>query len=139
MTIKEKLELLMAEKNLKSRKDLSRATGVPYNTIDGLFKGRKSRLSTLSPIADFFHISLDSLVNDKVSIYPVRALAFGGQGESLPADAAREALLGSLETDEAITARKLAIREFLLHNHFSIAQLEQIYAFMAFLKEQNQR
>lgn len=65
MTIPEKIDLLMLSRNI-NRAELSRGSGVPYNTIDGLYhKGYENiKLSTLQKLADYFDVSLDFLVRD---------------------------------------------------------------------------
>jgi DNA-binding Xre family transcriptional regulator len=68
MSFTEKLDKLMKEKNI-NKAELSRASGIPYTTIDGFYKKGSDnvKLSTLKRLCSFFHCSLDYLVDDSVS------------------------------------------------------------------------
>lgn len=67
MTFLEKLELLMAEKNINKRQ-LSIGSGIPYSTIDNFWKKgyENIKLSNLKTIANYFGVSLDFLVRDNI-------------------------------------------------------------------------
>ena len=67
MTLLEKLTKLMAEQGLNKRK-LSMASGIPYSTIDGLYKkGYKNiRYPTLRKLSDFFGVTMEFLSNDSL-------------------------------------------------------------------------
>ena len=69
MTMTEKLDILMARRNM-TRGKLASATGIPYNTIVGFYtKGYNNiKLSNLKKVADFFDISLDILCDDEKGI-----------------------------------------------------------------------
>lgn len=58
------LSLLMKE-NSVSESELARALNLPYNTIHRLISGHTSdpRISTLKSIAEYFNVSLDTLLN----------------------------------------------------------------------------
>jgi DNA-binding Xre family transcriptional regulator len=68
MSFTEKLDNLMEEKNI-NKAELSRASGIPYTTIDGFYKKGSDnvKLSTLKRLCSFFNCSLDYLVDDSVS------------------------------------------------------------------------
>ncbi|MGL5511705.1 MAG: helix-turn-helix domain-containing protein [Sporomusa sp.] len=67
MKLIEKLNNLMTEKGYNKR-TLSAASGIPYTTIVGLFtKGYEgARMSTISRLAEFFNVTLDSFCRDEV-------------------------------------------------------------------------
>lgn len=67
MTFLEKLEILMVEKSINKRQ-LSVQSGIPYSTIDNLWKKgyENIKLSTLKAIASYFGVSLDFLVRDNI-------------------------------------------------------------------------
>lgn len=68
MNFIEKLESLMKKEGLNNN-TLAKKSGVPYTTIDALFKkGYEGvRMSTVKKLAAFFHVSLDYLMDDTVS------------------------------------------------------------------------
>lgn len=68
-TLSRNLSLIMKENNV-SESDLARALNLPYNTIHRLISGHTTdpRISTLKMIASYFHVSLDSLLNQSMSI-----------------------------------------------------------------------
>lgn len=70
MTFIKKIEKLMKENNISNRSELSKISGIPYTTIDGLYrKGINNiKLSTLKKLTDCLNCSLDYLVNDDISI-----------------------------------------------------------------------
>lgn len=65
MNMIEKIELLMRERDLK-KSDVSRDSGIPYTTLDGLFKKgfKGTRSPTVKKLALFFDVSMEYLVND---------------------------------------------------------------------------
>ena len=65
MLLTEKLDALMAARGM-TRGKLASETGIPYNTIVGLYtKGySRAKLSTLKGLAEYFGISLDLLCDD---------------------------------------------------------------------------
>lgn len=67
MKLTDKLDLLMDKYGL-TRMGLSKSSGVPYMTIVNFYeKGTDNvKLSTLRKLADFFHVSLDYLVDDTI-------------------------------------------------------------------------
>lgn len=71
MGLTEKLDLLMKEKNI-NKAELSRASGVPYTTIDGFYKkgSDNAKLSTLKKLCNYFGCSLDYLADDDVNKGP---------------------------------------------------------------------
>ena len=69
MTLTNKLKQLMNERGL-TKADVSRGAGLPYTTVDGLFKKdtENVKLSTLKALATFFECTIDSLVDSTSSI-----------------------------------------------------------------------
>lgn len=66
----ENLSALMDAKKI-NRRQLSIGSGIPYSTIDTIFKKSDDvRLSTLIKLADFFSVSLDFLVRGEHSSNP---------------------------------------------------------------------
>lgn len=60
-----KLDYLMSQKGI-NRSVLARESGIPYTTIDGLYKKGYDniKLSTLNKLCDYFGVTLDYLVSD---------------------------------------------------------------------------
>jgi transcriptional regulator with XRE-family HTH domain len=60
----DRLEKMYKEKNIKNRKQLSEQSGIPYTTIDNLYRSgfANMQLSTLIKLASFFDCSLDYLI-----------------------------------------------------------------------------
>ena len=65
MNFLEKLDALKAITG-DSNASLSKKSGIPYTTIDGLYKKGYSnmKLSTLQALADYFRVSIDYLAKD---------------------------------------------------------------------------
>lgn len=68
MNMLEKLEQLMIERDL-TKADVSRGSGLPYTTVDGLFKKgvENARLTTLKKLSSFFNVSMEYLMNDEIT------------------------------------------------------------------------
>lgn len=66
MTFTEKLDKLMQERHI-NKSTLAKESGVPYTTIDGLYKKGSDniKLSTLRKLSSYFNCSLDYLVDDE--------------------------------------------------------------------------
>ena len=66
------LEKLDELKRLKgdNNSTLSKKSGIPYTTIDGLYKKgyENMRLSTLYALSRYFDVSMDYLANDEIDI-----------------------------------------------------------------------
>lgn len=64
MDFLDRLEKMYKEKNIKNRKQLSEQSGIPYTTIDNLYRSgfANMQLSTLIKLASFFDCSLDYLI-----------------------------------------------------------------------------
>lgn len=64
MTIPERVDGLMKSRHIKNRAELSRLSGIPYTTIDGVYKNPQENitLKTLRRLSDFFGVSLDYLI-----------------------------------------------------------------------------
>lgn len=60
----------MNRKNIKKVSQLSRDTNIPYTTLKSIFDGDVNdiRLSTSRKLCDFFHITLDELLDDDIEI-----------------------------------------------------------------------
>lgn len=67
MQFVEKLDLLMNARGINKKK-LSEQTGMPYSTIDSIFKRGYAniKLSNLRKLSDFFGVSIDYLVRDEI-------------------------------------------------------------------------
>lgn len=67
MNLLEKITYLMNENGLNKR-TLSQASGIPYTTIDGLYKKgyEGARMSTIKALASFFGVTLDSFCRDDI-------------------------------------------------------------------------
>ena len=65
MTLYERLDALMETHEIKSKAELARLSGIPYTTIDGIYKKGQENitLKTLRRISDYFGCTLDYLVN----------------------------------------------------------------------------
>ncbi|MDD4311561.1 MAG: helix-turn-helix transcriptional regulator [Eubacteriales bacterium] len=79
MTLTEKLDLLLSERNL-NKSQLSTQCGLPYTTIVSLYeKGSENvKRSTLLALARFFNVSLDYLADDDVEERGTRIYASAG-------------------------------------------------------------
>lgn len=73
MELIDKLNLLMKKHNIKTIAQLSRETNIPYTTLKSIFDGDVNdiRLSTSRKLCDFFHITLDDLLDDDISLEDV--------------------------------------------------------------------
>jgi len=67
MNLLQKLTELMQE-NGDTVASLSRKSGIPYTTIDGLFKKgfAGTRISTIQAIGRTYHVSMDYLILDEI-------------------------------------------------------------------------
>ena len=67
MTFLEKLDFLM-KRNGDNLSALSKKSGIPYTTLDGLYKKgyKNTKLSTLQRLCEYFHVTLDYLVKDGI-------------------------------------------------------------------------
>ena len=65
MEIPERIDALMANRQIKNRSELARLSGIPYTTIDGIYKKPVDNitLKTLRRLADFFGCTIDFLVS----------------------------------------------------------------------------
>lgn len=65
MNMQEKIKMLMKERNL-TKASLSKGSGIPYTTIDGIFKKDVASLKrpTLDKLAKFFDVSMEYLYTD---------------------------------------------------------------------------
>ena len=70
MSVSEKLQKFMDE-NGYSKADVSRLSGIPYTTIDGIFKkgDENTKLSTLKKLAKLMGCSLDELADNLEQSY----------------------------------------------------------------------
>jgi len=67
MTLLEKLDALKQATG-DTNASLARKSGIPYTTIDGLYKKgyANMKLSTIQALCDYFGVSLDYLAKDEV-------------------------------------------------------------------------
>ena len=65
MNLLEKIDFLVKENSLNKRK-LSINAGIPYSTIDGLYKVgyENMRLPTFRKLCDYFNVTMDSMAYD---------------------------------------------------------------------------
>ena len=70
MSVVERLTLYMNEHSY-SKADIARLSGIPYTTIDGLFKkgDENTKLSTLKKLAKLIGCTLDELVENQTLCY----------------------------------------------------------------------
>ena len=63
MTIPERVDGLMKTRQIKNRHELALLSGIPYTTIDGIYKKpvENITLKTLKRLADFFGCTIDYL------------------------------------------------------------------------------
>ena len=69
MNVLEKIDELMRQNGISTRRELSVKSGIPYTTISGFYaKGyEKMKLSTLKALADCFGVSIDYLGRDEIT------------------------------------------------------------------------
>lgn len=80
MSITEKLDKFKQENNY-NKADVARLSGIPYTTIDGLYKkgGENTKLSTLRKLANFIGCTIDELTDNttakdsRYNLYPETA------------------------------------------------------------------
>lgn len=60
----------MVKNNIKNISQLSKLTNIPYTTLKSIFDGDVNdvRLSTSRKLCDFFHITLDELLDDDIPL-----------------------------------------------------------------------
>ncbi|HBV87001.1 MAG TPA: hypothetical protein DEF42_10205 [Desulfosporosinus sp.] len=65
MNMIEKIEMMMKERDL-NKSDVAKGAGIPYTTLDGLFKKgfENVRFPTLKKLAQFFDVSMEYLSNE---------------------------------------------------------------------------
>lgn len=75
MNFLDKLDLLCFQQKL-SRRQFSVKSGIPYTTIDGLYKRgyERMQLCTLVSICDFFQVTMDSMARDDQEIVYIKDL-----------------------------------------------------------------
>lgn len=63
MSFTDRLEYLMKKNGIRNKSELSKQSGIPYTTIDGIYKKGSDniKLSTLKKLAACLHCSLDFL------------------------------------------------------------------------------
>ena len=68
MEMIDKIVSMMRELDI-NRADLSKHTGIPYTTIDGLFKKGTENIkrSTITKLANYFKVTIDYLANDEIT------------------------------------------------------------------------
>ena len=65
-----KLKTLMIKNKIKNTSQLSKETNIPYTTLKSIFDGDVNdiRLSTSRKLCDYFHITLDELLDDDIEL-----------------------------------------------------------------------
>lgn len=73
MILLEKIDHLM-KKNGLNKRQLAIKSGIPYTTIDGLYKGRyeNMKLQTFKALCSYFGVTMDSMAYDDREIEYVR-------------------------------------------------------------------
>lgn len=73
MILLEKIDHLM-KKNSLNKRQLAIKSGIPYTTIDGLYKGRyeNMKLQTFKALCSYFGVTMDSMAFDDREIEYVR-------------------------------------------------------------------
>ena len=118
MNLLQKLTELM-NKHGDTVASLSRKSGLPYTTIDGLFKKgfAGARISTIQAIAKTYHVSADYLIRDEIE-----DPTFGLVDASVPPDVPKtlEARIVSFGMDnlpEAERQKILALLQVMYNNN----------------------
>ena len=88
MNFLEKLDMLMADQHIK-KTDLARSSGVPYTTIDGLYKKgyENTQISTIRKLAKALGVSVDYLIEENTKKAPgstPEAMKVAREYEALP-------------------------------------------------------
>lgn len=80
MTLLEKLDMLKKTTG-DTNASLARNSGIPYTTIDGLYKKGYSnmKLSTIQALCDYFGVSLDYLAKDEIDQHEQKELTLDGE------------------------------------------------------------
>ncbi len=75
MNFLDKLDLLCFQQKL-SKRQFSVKSGIPYTTIDGLYKRgyERMQLCTLVSVCDFFQVTMDSMARDDQEIVYIKDL-----------------------------------------------------------------
>ena len=99
MTLLEKLDKLMNECGITKRQ-LSINSGIPYSTIDGLYKKgyQNIKLPTLQSLASYFNVSLDYLGDDDI----VEQLIHNSYPGLIPIEIKKVPLLGTMACGEPV-------------------------------------
>ena len=81
MTLLEKIDYLMKAQKL-NKNQFSQRCGIPYTTIDGIFKKgyENMRLPTFIKICDFFGVTMESMAYDDKDIEYVPAAPASSEG-----------------------------------------------------------
>lgn len=119
MTLLDKLAVLM-EEHRDTVASLSRKTGLPYTTIDGLFKKgfAGARIGTVQAIARAYGVSLDYMIRDEITdpLYglPPEVVDLSDQEQQLvlayrsATDAAREIAFETLINHRSVEKKERA-------------------------------
>ncbi|MEG1727154.1 MAG: helix-turn-helix transcriptional regulator [Acidaminococcaceae bacterium] len=116
MSVTERLHKFMESEGL-SKADIARLSGIPYTTIDGLFKkgDENTKLSTLKKLAALLNCSLDELTEDSSDPTPTYYLdpeagqmaqeIYDNPGMRILFDAAKDVSAGDLKTVADLVAK----------------------------------
>ncbi len=66
---KEYIDRLMTEKGITSYPQLAKECNLHYTTLRYIFKGHNPGVTTLKSIADYFQVTVDSLLNNSSQDY----------------------------------------------------------------------
>lgn len=64
----QKLKELMKEKNIKSKRQLSKMSKIPYSTLIYMFEGHDMQVSTLIELSKFFGVPIDHLISKNFGV-----------------------------------------------------------------------
>ena len=107
MDLLDRLKLLM-EKTNDNNASLARNSGIPYTTIDGLFKKgyKNAYVSTMQKLSDYFNVTIDYLIKGTDGISD-EALILAGKYDGLDAHGKRVVdLIVDAESDRCKEDRK---------------------------------
>lgn len=69
MLSKAKIKNLMKDRNVRTVRELSKKSHVPYSTLNRMIQGYDMHLSSIIELAKFLNVPVDNLINKGYSIY----------------------------------------------------------------------
>ena len=123
MTFLEKIEMLMVERNLNKRQ-LSIRSGIPYSTIDNLWKKgyENIKLSTLKALSSYFGVSLDFLARDNIENPKVSEMFLTEREKQLVKAYRSQPEMQAAVNDSPPSQRKYLYFHYILHMKKSPSQ-----------------